>query len=93
MDSVIPLLCIFLWLRSTALLFPLIVLDVAEAATAADARVAKLDEGLATGGLLNDAANKGVDDNEVVVETECMEVEEPICGTSLKGPFSKALRS
>ena len=40
------------------------VLGVADAATAADARVAKLDEGLATGGLLNDASSKGVDDND-----------------------------
>lgn len=63
-------LALFLWLRSTALLFTLIVLDVAEAATAAEASVAKLEDGLATGGLLNDAANKGVDDNEMVVETE-----------------------
>ena len=64
-----------LWLRSTALLFVLIVLDVADAATVAEARVAMLDEGLATGGLLNDAAKRGVDDNEIVVDVEGMDVE------------------
>ena len=45
---------------------------MAEAATAAEASVAKLDEGLATGGLLNDAASNGVEDNEIDVETECI---------------------
>ena len=84
---------LFLWLRSTALPLKLIVLDVAEAATAADARVAKLDDGLATGGLFSDAANNGVDDNEIVVEAGSKADDEQFSGISIWGPFSNALRS
>jgi len=70
-----------------------IVLDVAEAATAAEAKVDRLDEGLATGGLLNDAAKRGVDDSEFVADAKGTEDEEQIIDTSFWGPFSNALRS
>ena len=57
-----------------------IVLDVAEAATAAEARVAKLVDGLATGGRLNEAASNGVDDSDIVADSKGIAMDEAICG-------------
>ena len=67
------------------------VLVVADAATAAEARVAKLDDGLATGGRLNDAANKGVDDNDEDVVAGCNDLRY-LGETSFFGLFSNALQ-